>query len=107
MNRSGWLVFGAVVVAVVLCGCLILAVLVPGWFVTGGRPYGPGMGHMFGDCPWCGGGGGLGSIGAAELLVLALVFAVLAALAAGVVLVVVWLIRSSRSSQQEEIGKEE
>jgi hypothetical protein len=107
MNRTGWLVFGGVALAVVLCGCLILALLIPGWFTTGGRFWGPGMGHMFGDCPWCDAGSAFGSIGLAEILIIVLILAVLAAIAVGVVLLVVWLVRRSGPSQQEQIGEEE
>lgn len=107
MNRTGWIVFGAVVIGVVLCGCLVLALLIPGWFSTDGRFYGPGMGRMFGDCPWCGGGGGFGAIGVGEILVLLAVFAVLLAVVAAVVLGVIWLIRSQAPDREREVREEE
>jgi hypothetical protein len=107
MDRTGWLVFGAVVIGVVLCGCIILALLIPGWFVTDGRFYGPRMGHMFGDCPWCDGGGGFGAFGLGELLVMLLGFAVLVVVVAAAVLGVVWLIRSQAPSREEQLTEEE
>lgn len=107
MNRNAWLIFGVVVIGVVLCGCLILALLIPGWFTTDGRFYGPGMGHMFGDCPWCDGSGGFGAIGVAELLVMLLIFAVVIVVAAALILGVIWLIRSQGPSREQEISEEE
>ena len=110
MSRNAWIVFGVVVIGVVLCGCLILALLIPGWFSTSGRFYGPGMGHMFGDCPWCDSGGGFGGIGVGELLIMLAVFAVLLIVVTAVVLGVIWLIRSQappREEREEEIREEE
>ena len=110
MSRNAWIVFGVVAIGVVLCGCLILALLIPGWFTTSGRFYGPEMGHMFGDCPWCDGSGGFGAIGVAELLIILLAFAVLLVVVAAVVLGVIWLIRSQappRERPEEEVGEEE
>jgi hypothetical protein len=104
MKRTGWIVFGAVAIGVVLCGCLVLALLIPGWFVTDSRFHGPGMGRMFGDCPWC--GSGLG-IGLGELLVILLALAAALVVVAAVILGVVWLIRSQGPSRQDETTLEE
>jgi RNA polymerase subunit RPABC4/transcription elongation factor Spt4 len=56
-QRSKWIVFGLIGVAVIVVGCLILALLgvAVGWGTWGSS--GP---HMRGDrmegiCPWCGG----------------------------------------------------
>jgi preprotein translocase subunit SecG len=106
MSRNAWIVLGVVAIGIILCGCLVLALLIPGWFSTNGGFYGPGMGHMFGDCPWCGGGGGFGAIGVAELLIILIIFAVLLVVVAAVVLGVIWLIRSQAPSREEEVTEE-
>lgn len=107
MNRKGWLIFGAVVVAVVVCGCVTLALFIPTWFTTETAVYGPGLGRMFDSCPWCASRIGLGSLGLAELLLLLVVFAVIVVIAAALIAGVIWLIRSSGSSQREEDGNEQ
>jgi hypothetical protein len=107
MNRTGWLVFGAVVLAIILCGCVTVALLIPGWFATRTGVYGPGMDRMLDQCPWCGTGVGFASLGLVELLLLLVAIAVIVVIAAALIAGVIWLIRSSGSSQREEAGDKE
>ncbi|MGC9334541.1 MAG: hypothetical protein ACP5JJ_10360, partial [Anaerolineae bacterium] len=96
-----------VVLAIILFGCLTVALLIPGWFTTRTGVYGPGMGRMFDECPWCGTGIGLGSLGLVELLLLLVAVALVVVIAAALIAGVIWLIRSSASSRREEAGDKE
>lgn len=98
-QRSKWIVFGLIGVAVIVVGCLILALLgvAVGWGTWG--PSGP---HMRGDrmegiCPWCGGAEyqtpwSWVRTGLLVLFVLALPLGLIALLVVGGV----WLARSTK-----------